>query len=45
MELLRPNFSSEDFKTAAPAVLVPVPLAFKDGAYFKSDVLDELDTD
>ena len=45
MEPLKPTFDPEEFKTAAPEALSSVPLAFKDGSFFKDDVLDELDAD
>jgi len=45
MEPLKPDFLPDDFKTAAIEVLVAVPLAFRDGAFFRDDVLTELDAD
>jgi hypothetical protein len=42
---LKPEFDPEDFKTASPEVLNPVPLAFRDGSFFRDDVLDEQDAD
>ncbi len=45
MTPLKPNFDPNEFKTAAAEVLSTVPLAFKDGSFFKDDVLDEQDVD
>lgn len=45
MNPLRPDFSPEEFKTAAPENVVPVMLAFRENEYFKNEVLSELDTD
>ena len=45
MEPLKPDFGPKEFKIAAPESLNPVPLAFKDGSFFKDDVLDEQDVD
>jgi hypothetical protein len=45
MDPLKPDFDPDEFKTAAPEVLNTVPLAFKDGSFFKDDVLDEQDAD
>ena len=45
MEPLKPDFDPNDFKTAAAEILVAVPLAFRDGAFFRDGVLSELDAD
>jgi hypothetical protein len=45
MGLIRPNFPPLDFKVAAPEVLVPVPFAFREGAFYRNDVLAEQDVD
>ena len=45
MASIKPVFSPTDFNTAAPEVLVAVSLAFKDGSFFKDDVLAELGAD
>lgn len=45
MEPLKPNFNPNEFKTAIVEVPVTAPLAFRDGEFFRDDVLSELDTD
>lgn len=45
MDPLKPDFDPDEFQTATPEFLSPVPLAFKDGSFFKDDVLDEQDVD
>jgi hypothetical protein len=45
MEPIKPEVDPNEFKTAAPEQVTPLLLAFRDGSYFKEDVLDEQDTD
>jgi hypothetical protein len=45
MHHLKPDFPVDDFKTATPEVINAIPLAFRDGSFFKDDVLAEQDVD
>ena len=45
MDPLKPDFSPEDFKIAAPEILNTIPLAFRKDSFFRDDVLAEQDVD
>lgn len=45
MEPLKPQPGPDDFQTAAPEVVVPVPLGFRENSVLRDDVLEEQGAD